>query len=162
MKKEEVCLLAMLLVSLVLLAIAGCQEITGFAAKEKQTALVTQVTDGDTITIEGGTRVRLLGINSPEKGEKYFSDAKEFVKQKILYQEVELERDITNKDQYGRLLRYVWLGSELVNEYVVRQGLAIAQFYEPNHKYSDVMAAAEKQAIGEKLGIWSSIAAEQG
>jgi micrococcal nuclease len=151
MQKEAILLV------ILLTALSGCDSIAGFYADEKQTAIATRVTDGDTITIEGGERVRLLGINSPEKGEKFYSEGKQFVEQRILYKEVELERDVIDKDQYGRILRYVWLNGELVNEQIIRQGLAIAQIYEPNHKYNKAIAAAEKAAINEKLGIWNEI-----
>lgn len=142
----------------------GCSSITGFYADKKQTAIVTRITDGDTITIEGGTRVRLLGINCPEKGEQFYAEGKKFVEQMLLYKEVELERDVIDKDQYGRILRYVWLGGELANEQIARQGLAVAQVYEPNHKHDAEIAAAEKAAIDEKIGIWAEIgrAIEQG
>ncbi len=156
MQKEAV----LLVVSLIILSgimLSGCQSITGFYADEKQTAIVTRVTDGDTITIEGGKRVRLLGINCPEKGEPFYSEGKKFVEQILLYKEVELERDVIDKDQYGRILRYIWLGGELVNEEIIRQGLAVAQIYEPNHKYNELIAEAEKTAIDDKLGIWSEV-----
>lgn len=155
LQKEAILLIALLLV------LPGCQ-LTGSFAAANQKAIVTRVTDGDTITIEGGTRVRLLGINCPEKGEQFYAEGKKFVEQKLLYKEVELERDVIDKDQYGRILRYVWLGSELVNEELVRQGLAVAQVYEPNHKYNEAIAAAERQAIDENLGIWIAIKAESG
>jgi len=158
MQKEAI-LLAASLIILSGIMLSGCQSITGFYADEKQTAIVTRVTDGDTITIEGGERVRLLGINCPEKGEQFYSDGKKFVEQLLLYKEVELERDVINKDQYGRILRYVWFDGKLVNEQIARQGLAVAQVYEPNHKHNDIIAAAEKAAIDDKLGIWNEIGA---
>ena len=146
----------LLVISLIfLIASSGCQTMAGFATDEKEAAIVTRITDGDTITIEGGARVRLLGINSPEKGERFYSEGKKFVEQQLLYKQIELERDVIDKDRYGRILRYVWLDGALVNAQIVRQGLAIAQVYEPNRKYSEEITEAERMAIDEKQGIWA-------
>lgn len=118
-------------------------------------ALVTQVVDGDTIVIEGGNRIRLLGINAPEKGEELYKQAKDFLESKILLKEVKLEKDVDEKDKYGRYLRYVWLNDTLVNAEVVREGLAIAYFFDPNTKYQYLIAKSEQEAIENHIGIWA-------
>ena len=120
----------------------------------KQTVLVTEVTDGDTITIAGGDRVRVLGINAPEKGEQGYKPAKDYVFKTILNKEVLLEPDGPNRDQYGRLLRHVWLDGVLVGKEEVRLGLARAKYFNPNQKYKEEIAGAEEQARQENKGIW--------
>ena len=133
--------------------LVGCIEQN---QSEYQDVLVTQVIDGDTITVEGGLRVRLIGIDAPERDEECYVEAKEYLKSMILHKEVDLEKDITDKDQYGRSLRYVWLGNKLVNAEIVRAGVAIAKQYDPDTKYQRIIADAEQEAIEKQVGcLWS-------
>ena len=133
--------------------LVGCIEQN---QSEYQDVLVTQVVDGDTITVEGGLRVRLIGIDAPERDEECYTEAKEYLKSMILHKEVDLEKDITDKDQYGRPLRYVWLGNKLVNAEIVRAGVAIAKQYDPDTKYQRIIADAEQEAIEKQVGcLWS-------
>ena len=76
------------------------------------TGKVTGIIDGDTIVVENES-VRLIGINSPERGEDFYEEAKKFLEDLILGEEVELE--INGKDKYYRLLAYVYFGNENVN-----------------------------------------------
>ena len=71
---------------------------------------VASVTDGDTIRVKDIKidRVRLLGLNSPEKGECYFKESKEVMESLLTNQKVRLDKDVTLKDQYNRDLRYVF------------------------------------------------------
>lgn len=134
-------------------ALIGCLDQT---QSEYQRVLVTQVVDGDTITVEGGQQVRLIGIDAPERDEDCYAEAKEYLRSLILYKEVDLEKDISDKDQYGRSLRYVWLGNKLVNAELVRAGVAIAKHYEPDTKYQRIIADAEQEAIEDHVGcLWS-------
>ena len=66
---------------------------------------VVDVIDGDTIEIEGEIRVRLLGIDAPEKDECYYSSSKQVLDNLIGKQKIKLEKDIADKDRYDRLLR---------------------------------------------------------
>ncbi len=133
--------------------LVGCIEQN---QSEYQDVLVTQVVDGDTITVEGGLRVRLIGIDAPERDEECYIEAKEYLKSMILHKEVDLETDITDKDQYGRSLRYVWLDNKLVNAEIVRAGVAIAKQYDPDTKYQRIIADAEQEAIEKQVGcLWS-------
>jgi micrococcal nuclease len=133
--------------------LVGCIEQN---QSEYQRVLVTQVVDGDTITVEGGLQVRLIGIDAPERAEECYTEAREYLKSMILYKEVDLEKDITDKDQYGRSLRYVWLGNKLVNAEIVRAGVAIAKQYDPDTTYQHIIADAEQAAIEKQVGcLWS-------
>ena len=74
------------------------------------TARVTQVIDGDTITIEGGYRVRYIGIDAPEvypKLEAYGIEAWQANRKLVDDKRIRLEQDVSETDKYGRLLRYV-------------------------------------------------------
>jgi micrococcal nuclease len=88
---------------------------------------VTNVVDGDTFDIYAGERVRILCVDTPETGEEGYTEATEFLESLILNKEVRLEKDVSETDQYGRLLRYVYVnkteGEEIfVNKEIVRQG----------------------------------------
>ena len=69
---------------------------------------------------------------------------------------VRLEKDITDRDRYNRLLRYVWLGDRLMNLELVAQGFAASYSYPPDIKYQERFVAAEKQAREDKFGLWTA------
>ena len=128
---------------------------------------VTRVVDGDTIDVEidGKTeRVRYIGIDTPETvdprkpvqcfGVEASKKNKELVEGKM----VRLEKDITDRDRYGRLLRYVWVDDTLINQELVAQGFASSYSYPPDIARQDLFVVAEKKAREEKLGLWSACA----
>lgn len=121
----------------------------------EEEVFVTQIIDGDTITVEGGARIRLLGIDAPEKGKEFYEESKNFLEDKILHKNINLEKDVTDKDRYDRFLRYIWLDDSLINAEIVRAGLAIAKYYGDDTKYQQLIANAEQQAMTEKIGVWS-------
>lgn len=123
-----------------------------------ETAKVTQVIDGDTIIIEGNYRVRYIGIDTPEvypKVEDYGIEAWEANRRLVGGKEVRLERDVTEKDKYGRLLRYVYVGDVFVNAELVRWGLAEAKAYPPDIKYQDYLEKLEAEARLAGRGMWA-------
>ena len=74
---------------------------------------MTYIVDGDTIDVEiGGAtyRVRYIGIDTPERGDCYFDEAKDKNAELVLGQYVRLVKDVSETDRYGRLLRYVYVG----------------------------------------------------
>ena len=131
-------------------------------SKEVKTYLVTKVVDGDTITLEGGQKVRYIGINTPETvhpskpvecfGIESSNKNKELVEGK----QVKLEKDISETDRYGRLLRYIWIGDILVNDYLVRQGYAYASTYPPDVKYAEQFVQAQREARENNRGLWAN------
>jgi len=118
------------------------------------TNIVDYIVDGDTVELRGGERVRLIGINTPEIGQPHSAEAKRKLRELIEGKEVTLEKDITDKDQYGRLLRYIWLDDLFVNLEIVRQGYANAYTYPPDVKYQDQILVAEKEARERQIGLW--------
>ena len=132
-------------------------------------ARVTRVIDGDTIEVTFAAdwwltsstyKVRYIGIDTPEtvhpsKPVECFgwqSSAKnsELVAGKV----VGLERDVSETDKYGRLLRYVWVGDILVNDYLVRHGYARVYTYPPDVKYAQRFVEAEREARENNRGLW--------
>ena len=86
---------------------------------------VTRVIDGDTFVLANEEVVRLLCVDTPEVGEEGFDDAKLFLEDLIVDKEVRMESGGKDKDVYGRLLRYVYVGDVLVNREIVEQGLGV-------------------------------------
>lgn len=132
---------------------------------EGERALVTEVVDGDTIRIAGNITVRLLGIDTPETkdprksvqcfGKEASNETKRLVGGKVVI----LEKDVSETDKYGRLLRYVFLpirGGKLlfVNDYLIREGFARALTYPPDVKYAEQFLEAQRVAKEEKKGLW--------
>ncbi len=124
--------------------------------------LVTRVIDGDTIEIEGSQRIRYIGIDSPEtvnpniKTQCFGTAAAGKNKELVEGKRVSLEKDVSETDKYGRLLRYVYLGDQLVNELLVREGYAHALSYPPDTKYQNQLNQAQEEAQQGSRGMWGS------
>ena len=114
--------------------------------------IVTKVIDGDTLIVQGGYHVRLLGIDADEKNYPCYQEAKNRLEELVLNKKVTLEKDRTDVDQYGRCLRTVFLGESNIDLKLVGEGLAVARSYLPDNKYSLDISRAEKQAIEGYLG----------
>lgn len=141
----------LLAILLFFLLLTGCSS-------PPETARVTQVIDGDTIIIEGGYRVRYIGIDTPEihpELEAYGTEALEANRELVEGKEVRLERDVSETDRYGRLLRYVYMDDVFVNAELVRQGLAEAKAYPPDVKYQEYLEGLEAEAREAGRGIWA-------
>jgi endonuclease YncB( thermonuclease family) len=117
-------------------------------------AFVIKVIDGDTLTTADGEKVRLLGINTPEKGHRYYEEAKQALRELVENKTVELEIDVVEKDKYGRSLRYIFLGDIFVNLEMVKKGYANTYTLPPNVRYESNLQTAQEFAKENKLGIW--------
>lgn len=111
---------------------------------------VTKVIDGDTIIVDGKT-VRLLGIDTDERNYPCYEEAKKRLEELILGKEVLLEKGEENRDQYDRLLRYVYLNQTDINFKLIQEGLAVTRSVE-GLKYGDQYLEAEKEARDSKTG----------
>lgn len=120
--------------------------------------LVSKVLDGDTIVLANGTHVRYLGLNAPENNERWGLTAAEHNRKLVLNKTVRLELDRTVRDQYGRLLAYVWVDKTMVNEKLLMDGDARTYFVrgEKTLKYRDRLVAAEQWAKDHHYGFWFS------
>ncbi len=118
------------------------EKITGFA-EESDTGIVERVVDGDTAIINGNS-TRLLGVNTPERGEKYYQEAKSFLEMVALNKTVKLVYGGERRDRYGRVLAYIFIDGKSVNKELVDEGYA--NFYFPSGKdsyYSSFVKAWE-------------------
>lgn len=129
---------------------------------DENAVLVTKVIDGDTIEIEGHRKVRYIGIDTPElhhpkKSVQCFGKEAQIMNSTLVEgKEVRLDKDVSNTDRYGRLLRYVYNGDLMINDYLVRQGYARAATFPPDVKYAAKFRQAEQEARENSRGLWKS------
>jgi micrococcal nuclease len=135
---------------------------------------VTRAVDGDTLKLENGERVRLIGIDTPEmhESDKLYRDAQrthqdiqtikalgkrayDFTRSLVEDKRVSLEFDVERHDKYGRLLAYVYLkDGTFVNAEIVKQGYASLMTYPPNLKYADLFLKLYQEARENRRGLW--------
>ncbi len=102
--------------------------------------------------------MRYIGINTPEiypQLEAFGIEARQANRRLIEDKEVRLERDVSETDKYGRLLRYVYVDDVFVNAELVKKGLAWAKAYPPDTKYQDYLEKMEAEAREAGRGIWA-------
>jgi micrococcal nuclease len=146
---------------------AGCSSSSprGGGGSGAGTVPVTKVTDGDTIhvTYRGNDeRVRLIGVDTPEvpwyggKGECFGVQAGLYARGRLMGRSVRLAFDVNLRDRYGRLLAYVYSGSELFNLTLVRLGYATADSVPPDTRMAAAFERAEGEARSAGRGLWSA------
>ena len=132
-----------------------------------ETYLVTRVIDGDTIEVNINgeeKRVRYIGIDTPETGkssrpaECYGKEATDRNRELVEGKKVRLEKDVSETDKYGRLLRYVYVEDEFINKKLVEDGFADTATYPPDVKYVEVFKDAKRQAKDANKGLWGGCA----
>ncbi len=137
--------------------------------------LVKRAVDGDTLLLESGERVRLIGIDTPEMHEskKLYRDserskqdiktiqdlgkrAAEFTRNLVEGKPVRLEFDVDRYDKYKRLLAYVYLVSDgtFVNAKIIEEGYASVMTYPPNVKHTDEFVKLYREARENNRGLW--------
>ncbi|WP_245855842.1 thermonuclease family protein [Paenibacillus rigui] len=164
MNKRGILYITALLCVMVLFSIvAGCKDSPASTKSGRETAKVERVVDGDTFEIKRDgkkEKVRLIGVDTPETKKPntpvmfYGKEASDFTKKKLENKTVELEWDVEQKDQYGRLLAYVWIGDEMFNRTLVREGYARIATFPPNVKYVDQFKQDQEEARKGSKGLW--------
>ena len=139
-------------------ALVACGPVEPTRSPVGESAHVSFVLDGDTVELADGRRVRYIGINTPETGQRYADEARSLNEALVADRDVWLETDQDIEDDYGRLLAYVWVEDRLVNLELVEQGYATAYMVPPNTRYAQVFARAEEVARSEERGMWISAA----
>lgn len=123
---------------------------------------VVRVIDGDTIEVrfDDGTSdiVRLIGINAPEvdSGECLAEESTAMLRRLVAEKRVVLVSDMSDRDQYERLLRYIWVGGQSVGEAMVGGGFAFARRYPPDVAEATALEVAESGARLAGRGLWAS------
>jgi micrococcal nuclease len=141
-----------------LLLVVGCQSGAG------SDATVVRVVDGDTIEVRiglGQARVRLVSVDTPEvrdPAECFGEEASERTRELLRPgTKVRLERDVTDRDRFGRLLRYVFLpDGRLLSAVLVAEGYAEVVFYPPDRRHLEALMETEQIAREQGRGLWGT------
>lgn len=136
--------------------------------------LVTKIVDGDTLNLENGDKVRLIGIDTPESkvnaklrrdskhtGKDYRTitamgrEAARFTENIAGGKYVKLEFDVQRRDRYNRLLAYVYLpDGKMLNAEIIRAGYAQTMTVPPNVAHEDMFLQLQKEARENNRGLW--------
>ncbi|MEO0081862.1 MAG: thermonuclease family protein [candidate division WOR-3 bacterium] len=116
---------------------------------------VRAVSDGDTFLTADSQAVRLLGIDAPEIYQPGGDIARDMLGRYVVGRTVRLESDREDKDKFGRLLRYVYLGDTFVNAELVRRGYAAFQPFQESLRFADTLAKLEETAARIGRGLWA-------
>lgn len=136
------------------------------SSSPRVTHTVAHVIDGDTIILANGERVRLLGIDTPEREECYYEPARAFLREWIDGATVQLESDVRNRDDYDRLLRYVFVTTlpsgdatttpQLVNDVLLQRGYATILPIGDDRRYRTQFRASYDAAQAADRGRWQA------
>ena len=143
-------------------ATPGAQQVEIISRPGRQLHIVSHVYDGDTVILEGGKHIRLLGINTPEIERRQRTEepggvaAKKWLQAQLQGNKVYLEFDQVKQDKYKRLLAHMFLpDGKHLNLALLENGLATISIIPPNGRYADELIQAQQRAEKLKLGIWS-------
>ncbi|MCA9390109.1 thermonuclease family protein [candidate division WWE3 bacterium] len=128
-------------------------------APDNGTFFVTRIIDGDTIEVNGKYKVRYIGIDAPEMSspiECYAEAATQENSRLVLGKQIEMQKDVSETDRYGRLLRYVYVDGISINESLVKNGFALATPYPPDVSQQAMLSALEEEAQIHERGLWGS------
>ena len=152
-KKRQIFFLVFLVIILIAINYNFLDRQIDNFLSESEYAHVTRIIDGDTVEIDDNESVRLLGINTPERGEKYYGEATEFLSSLILNKTVKLEFTNDRYDKYDRILAYIFLEDENINIKIVENGFGNYYFYSGEDKYSDDLEEAWDKCINNNLNL---------
>lgn len=122
---------------------------------------VVRIIDGDTIEVSLSNgrveKVRYIGIDTPELRDKPLGELAKLANKRFVDgKNIRMERDVSERDRFGRLLRYVYVGETLINAELVREGQARAKDYPPDTKHSKEFHRLQSQARKARRGLWST------
>jgi hypothetical protein len=141
-------------IALVAFALCTRPVPTGEIISANSTYFAQRGVDGDTIKLSTGDAVRLLNIDTPEKGQYLGKEASARMHQLVDNRTVLLEPDQTDRDKYGRLLRYVYAEGQMLNLIMVKEGFARAYYIAPDDRHLPEIEKLEQEAKSKNLGIW--------
>lgn len=146
-----------ILLALAIVLIRFVSEI-GFDVSPDDRFVIARVIDGDSVELRGGDRLRLLAIDTPEKGEPLFDEARQFLIDMSVGEVARIVYPARRRDKYGRLLGYLYVDSIFVNKAILKAGLGYIYLFKDNNLKSleiKELLEAQRQAMDSKVGLWS-------
>lgn len=146
------------------------QTVAAASVVEGRWAVVSRVSDGDTIQLDNGEKVRMIGVNTPETvapntpKQPYGEEASAFTKSRLEGKKVFIETDVEEKDRYGRTLAYVFVQEPtseaeiqeyMFNAILLRDGYAQLMTIQPNVKYQEMFIGLQRAAREANKGLWA-------
>lgn len=123
--------------------------------KRYEKPIVSKIIDGDTFELSDGTRVRMIGVDTPEIDRPFYRQAVALAESLLMGKQIEYETDAEERDRYGRHLWYVFADSIFVNDRIISRGMGRVYLFQSNIKYADLFIRSQKKAREAKSGIWS-------
>lgn len=130
-------------------------DIDDIGVQEYNSAFVTHIVDGDTFDIATGERVRMIGIDTPERGKYFYKESSGYLAGLIDGKQVVLVKDVSETDRYGRILRHVYYDDVWINEQMIKDGFAKFVTFPPDVMHVDVFSNAQESAREQKRGLWA-------
>ena len=146
------------IVLIVFLVIIRCYEEIGFDKSPQDRFIISKVIDGDTVELKGGDKLRLLGIDTPEKNQLYYDSAKALLSRNVLGKESKIKFAVRRRDKYGRLLGFLYVDSIFINQMMIDSGMAHLYLFKDNDLQSEEfqkMLDAQRKVLNKDIGIWS-------
>jgi micrococcal nuclease len=147
------------------MGIPAASPASGAAGSGGRRVTLDRVVDGDTLVLRDGTRVRLIGIDTPETvhpdfGDECYGPEASRYAERLLHpgDELRLVFDVDRFDQYGRLLAYVYRAADglFVNARIVKRGFAYVETVPPNVAHADRFRRLARAAREQGRGLWSA------
>ena len=151
-KQKDVLVLALLIIALVAINYNWLDNALNNFLNTSEQVHVDRIIDGDTIE-SNKTSIRLLGINTPERGELYYEEAKEFLEQEILNKTVNLKYGKEMYDKYQRVLAYIFLDNTNINLKIIENGLANIYFPSGKDQYYNQFKQAWEDCIDNQINL---------
>ncbi|MEW5795311.1 MAG: thermonuclease family protein [Candidatus Zixiibacteriota bacterium] len=150
--------IAFVIVVAVLILVFRLVEQIGPEKGPEDRFVVVRVLDGDTMELQGGDRLRLLAIDTPEKSEPFHDQAAGLLSRLALRRTASVEYANQRRDKYGRLLGYMYIDTLFVNRTIIDSGYGYVYLFDDNElnsEYVRTLLAAQRSAIERRVGLWS-------
>lgn len=133
------------------------QSVQGAQTETNSNQVVERVIDGDTVELADKQKIRLIGINAPERSQPFFDESKKKLEELVLGKEITIKTDVTTTDTYGRTLGYLYIGDLFVNYEMIKSGVAVTETIQPNSSHADEFIATQSEARKNCVGIWAGL-----
>ena len=118
---------------------------------------IERVISGHSVKLDSGERLNYAGIRTPYKNEPFHEEARLRNQELVEGEKVRVRYDVNDRDRKGRHLAYLSVDGQLINEALVREGLAYVRMPPDTRRFSDRLLAAQADARKHRRGIWSKM-----